>query len=244
VDTLRPGYAYWVKSSAGGQIVFNEAINNPKVEATQKFFKEDWGKIIITDAQGKSYTLYSVKGKIDLNNYELPPLPPAGMFDIRYESGRIAEDINSSVQTILMSGVEYPVKLKVAGMNIRIQNVTGKEINSFLSAGEEITINNPLIDKLLVSGESLPNEYSLEQNYPNPFNPITVIEFSLPEDVNNVKLTVYNALGEKITELINSSLQAGKYKFEWNAKNASSGFYIYELRTEKFVSVRKMILIK
>ena len=89
-----------------------------------------------------------------------------------------------------------------------------------------------------------PTEYSLEQNYPNPFNPSTVIEFSLPEDVSNVKLSIYNALGENVAELVNSSLTAGKYQYQWNAKNVATGMYIYELRTDKFVSVKKMILMK
>ena len=91
---------------------------------------------------------------------------------------------------------------------------------------------------------SIPSDYMLSQNYPNPFNPSTTIEFSLPEDVSNVKLSIYNALGEKVAELVNTSLVAGKYQYQWNAQNIATGMYIYELRTEKFVSVKKMILLK
>ena len=98
--------------------------------------------------------------------------------------------------------------------------------------------------KLMVSAELIPAEYALEQNYPNPFNPSTVIEFSLPEDASNVKLSIYNALGEKVAELVNTSLTAGKYQYQWNAQNVATGMYIYELRTDKFVSVKKMILLK
>ena len=87
-------------------------------------------------------------------------------------------------------------------------------------------------------------QFRLEQNYPNPFNPSTVIEFSLPEDVSNVKLTIYNTLGEKVADLVNASLKAGKYQYQWNASNVATGMYIYELRTDKFVSVKKMLLLK
>jgi hypothetical protein len=96
----------------------------------------------------------------------------------------------------------------------------------------------------MVSGEMIPSVYALEQNYPNPFNPSTVIEFSLPEDVGNVKLSIYNALGEKVAELVNTTLTAGKYSYQWNAQNVATGMYIYELRTDKFVSVKKMLLLK
>ena len=91
---------------------------------------------------------------------------------------------------------------------------------------------------------SVPEDFNLEQNYPNPFNPSTVIEFSLPEDVTNVKLSIYNALGEKVGELVNSSLAAGKYQYQWFAQNIATGMYIYELRTEKFVAVKKMLILK
>ncbi len=51
---------------------------------------------------------------------------------------------------------------------------------------------------------SAPKKFELTQNYPNPFNPSTKIEFSIPEDVNNVTLTIYNALGQRVAELVNS----------------------------------------
>lgn len=89
-----------------------------------------------------------------------------------------------------------------------------------------------------------PDQFVLEQNYPNPFNPSTVIAFTLPEDVSNVKLTVYDALGQSVAELVNGSLSAGRYELTWNAGNASTGLYLYELKTDKFVSVKKMLMLK
>jgi flagellar hook assembly protein FlgD len=89
----------------------------------------------------------------------------------------------------------------------------------------------------------MPTEYALEQNYPNPFNPSTTIKFSLPQ-ASDVKLTIYNALGQKVAELVNSTLGAGSHSFEWNASNVASGMYFYELNTSNFSSVKKMMLLK
>ncbi len=208
--TLDPGYGYWIKLNAAGQIIIPETMAKGEVV---EYFPEDWGRIILTDATGINYTLYAVKGEVDLSQYELPPAPPTGMFDIRFNSGRIAEDINSSVKTIDMRGVTYPLIVRVEGMDIRLMDETGKAINVNLKAGEDIVINDASVMKLMVSGELIPAQYSLEQNYPNPFNPSTVIEFSLPEDVSNVKLSIYNALGEKVAELVNTSLTAGRYQY-------------------------------
>jgi len=105
-------------------------------------------------------------------------------------------------------------------------------------------IGDATIKKLMVTGELIPAVYALEQNYPNPFNPSTTIEFSLPEDVSNVQLSIYNVLGEKVAEIVNSSLTAGKYSYQWNAKDIATGMYIYELRSDNFVSIKKMLLLK
>ena len=194
--------------------------------------------------------MYAVKGDspgggtgVDLNKYELPPLPPEGMFDIRYSSGRVAENINTSAKGIDIRGVTYPVRVKAENIDIKLQDPTGIEINTEIKAGEEINISNPAIKKLMVSGELIPDKYSLEQNYPNPFNPSTTIKFALPEAAE-VTLTIYNTLGQKVAELVNSKLEAGNYSYDWNARNVSTGMYIYELRTDKFVSIKKMMLLK
>jgi hypothetical protein len=242
---LTPHRGYWVKiNSPGGVINIPDALAKSGNELITERFKEDWGRIIITDAQGRSYTLYAVKGTVDLNSYELPPVPPAGMFDMRFSSGRVAEDISSSIQTIEMSGVEYPVTVRVENMDIRLTDETGRALNEQVKAGEEVVVRDASIMKLKVSGELIPTVYALEQNYPNPFNPSTMIEFSLPEDVSSVKLTIYNTLGERVAELVNGSLTAGKYSYQWDAKNLATGMYIYELRTDNFVSVKKMALLK
>ena len=86
-------------------------------------------------------------------------------------------------------------------------------------------------------------------NYPNPFNPSTQIEYFLPR-ASYVKLTVYNALGQKVVSYINSEQSAGTHKREIDFGNFSSGIYFYSLdanavnSVEHFYKVKKMILIK
>jgi len=148
------------------------------------------------------------------------------------------------MRRIDMNGVTYPLTVRVEGMDIRLQDESGRQINVNLRSGEDVVISDASIMKLMVTGELIPAEFALEQNYPNPFNPSTVIEFSLPEDVSNVKLSIYNALGERVAELVNGILTAGKYSYQWNAGNVATGMYIYELRADKFVAIKKMVLVK
>ena len=239
---LEPGYGYWVLTNGTGFI--NPPLLAKNSILTKEDEKSDWGKITITDASGKHFTLYSVDGEINLDAYQMPPLPPAGSFDVRYSSQRRAENLREANQTIEMQGMIYPVTIRVENVDIKLQDETGKIVNAGLKSGDEITINNSNVSKLKVSENIIPDVYALEQNYPNPFNPSTVISFSLPENVSNVTITIYNALGQRVTELVNSKLEAGEYEYRWDAGNVASGLYIYELRTEKFTSVKKMMLMK
>jgi len=90
---------------------------------------------------------------------------------------------------------------------------------------------------------SVPQQFELSQNYPNPFNPITTIKFSVPQS-GNVKLLVYNLLGEEVAELANGFFETGVHTLNFNASSLNSGVYIYELSTEGFIQSRKMTLIK
>ncbi|MBI9072140.1 MAG: T9SS type A sorting domain-containing protein [Melioribacteraceae bacterium] len=85
--------------------------------------------------------------------------------------------------------------------------------------------------------------YELEQNYPNPFNPSTNINFSIPVK-GLVTLSIFNVLGEKVTDLVNEELSAGTHTYKFNASVLSTGIYFYSIKANDFVQTRKMMLIK
>jgi len=88
--------------------------------------------------------------------------------------------------------------------------------------------------------------FQLSQNYPNPFNPVTNISFSIPSR-ELVSLYVYDTRGTEVARLINNEqMNEGTYAIDFNTNTTglSSGVYYYRLSTEKFTSVKKMILIK
>lgn len=102
--------------------------------------------------------------------------------------------------------------------------------------------------------QGLPETFALLQNYPNPFNPTTTIRYALPRDAR-VTVSVYNILGQLVSELVNDVQSAGYYTVAWNGRNqyglqVATGVYLYRIEARPtdggapFVSTKKMVLMK
>lgn len=98
------------------------------------------------------------------------------------------------------------------------------------------------------AGGQKPVAFELSQNYPNPFNQSTVIEFEV-SNTADVKLEVFNILGQHVSELVSRTLTPGHYEISWNGLYATgnpvpTGIYFYRLKTSRVSLVRKMVLLK
>ncbi len=90
---------------------------------------------------------------------------------------------------------------------------------------------------------TVPLAPSLAQNYPNPFNPSTIIRFNLPRSAD-VKLDVFNILGQRVTTLVERRLSAGKHEAVFDGTGYATGIYFYRLKTDDFRFTMKMVLLK
>ena len=78
---------------------------------------------------------------------------------------------------------------------------------------------------------------------PNPFNPLTNIKFTLPK-ASYVKITIYNCIGQLISEIANGWFEEGNQNIEFNGFNLPSGVYFYKIEAGQFTQTRKMLLLK
>lgn len=115
-----------------------------------------------------------------------------------------------------------------------------------------ITMNNIVIEKALYDttdvgisnyNSIIPDRFALYQNFPNPFNPTTNIRFDIANSTFT-SIVVYDALGKEIENLVNENLAPGNYQYSFNAGNYPSGIYFYQIRTDEFTDIKKMILMK
>lgn len=96
--------------------------------------------------------------------------------------------------------------------------------------------------------KNVPFSFALRQNYPNPFNPETTIRYQLPQRAN-VKITIFNILGQKVKTLVDELKPAGAYQVVWNGTNdrgssVSTGIYIYRMEAADFIKNQKMLFLK
>jgi len=101
----------------------------------------------------------------------------------------------------------------------------------------------PEVNSVFDNNSNLPSDNCLYSAYPNPFNPTTEISFDIV-NTQDVKLTVFNTLGQEVTCLVNRQLQAGKHQVSFNANGLTSGVYFYRLEAGNYSAIKKMILMQ
>lgn len=90
---------------------------------------------------------------------------------------------------------------------------------------------------------NFPNEFLLCQNYPNPFNPSTTIGYSIKK-AGQVKLSVFDALGEMVAVIVDEYKPAGSYSVSFDGSSLPSGVYLYRLESGAYNASRKFVLLK
>jgi hypothetical protein len=120
-------------------------------------------------------------------------------------------------------------------------NISQDTLRVYLS-GEGIALTG------IAEEAGLPRTYGLSQNFPNPFNPTTVIHYDIPRD-GQVKLEVYNLLGQRVRALVDGWSKAGRFDISWDGRNeygeaVGSGIYLYRFTAGEYQRTLKMILLK
>ena len=130
-------------------------------------------------------------------------------------------------------------------IQIRLRGITGSDYTSDMAIDD---VHFDVDPTGIENPEGLPSSFAMRSNYPNPFNPSTTISYQVPRQ-SDVRIEIYNMLGQKVRTLINNRREPGDYEAIWNSKNDSgaevgSGVYLYRMVAGDFVQVNKMILMK
>jgi photosystem II stability/assembly factor-like uncharacterized protein len=239
------GGATWVNQPSGSSYslrdVFFTDVNTGTVVGARGF-GGDWGEILRTTDGGETWT-------IQLTSY------PAGFHSIFFTDANSAiaaggkgwGDHEGEIISTTDGGATWVSQLSVYPSGLYSVFFTDASNGTVVGANGTIlrttTGGVPWIKDDQKNDGYSPQHFILSPNYPNPFNPTTTIEFDLPKS-SEVRLKIFNILGEEVVKLVSDRLSAGSYSYEWDASSLASGVYIYRLEAEGFVQTRKMVLMK
>ena len=241
-ETLEPGKGYWIRSAGPGEIIISDDIRAKRLPFISKM---DGANTISFNDQ----TLYfgvTVPDNEKLS-YSAPPKPPSGVFDARFQGDWIYCEDSGKIELTDQAeplSISFNIANKTTWVLINIES--NEEYD--LSGSGELIIAEVLNEFILQKNSVLPHSYALHQNFPNPFNPVTSLRYDLPEQ-SFVTLTIYDLIGREITQLVNTTQEAGFRSVQWDAtdsfgKPVSAGIYLYKITTGEFVQTKKMVLVK
>ncbi|MHC1738935.1 MAG: T9SS type A sorting domain-containing protein [Ignavibacteriaceae bacterium] len=240
--TLEVGRGFWIRCSTDGVINLNTKLSEKTI--SEDYFATNYSelsRITVTDKNKNQAFLYIDNEKANLSLYDLPPMPPEGIFDVRFSSDRVAENLKAGMKEIRINSAIYPIEIKTeAEVKVKVERGLESE-ERILRNGESIQVSEG--SRIFVESVETPAEFSLSQNYPNPFNPTTAVSYQIPVS-GKVTLKIFDVLGKEVATLVNKEAEAGSYHAEFNASGISSGVYFYELQAGGFRSVKKMILVR
>ena len=139
----------------------------------------------------------------------------------------------------LQNGVAYNVRVRVHNLNPDPERSRSAWTTATATPTEDAAA------KQVASG---PASFELAAAYPNPFNPSTTIGYALPQAAD-VRLDIYNVMGQRVRTLVAAHQPAGYYAVEWkatddNGHTLSSGVYFYRLQAGAFGATKRMLLMR
>ncbi len=176
----------------------------------------------------------SDKGYVKLNRIKVKEFPWSGEY---FKGIPIIVKAISKVGNKFLNWSENNVIVSTNSIYTFTPNANTNIIANFQSSLTDVETQN-----------ELKNNFYLSQNFPNPFNPSTTISFGVQQK-SNVRLEVFNTLGQLVRTVTNKYYSSGQYTITWDGKDnfgkkVNSGIYIYRIYTNNFIDSKRMILLK
>lgn len=246
---LKPGLGYWIKVNANGyyrlvleqRAIDVEAEINPKQEVIKKS-----DMLVVTDnEQSQSQVYFANNSDVDVNVFELPPVPPSNLFDFRFADGKYLSNQNESI--IQLQGVTYPLTLTIDNASARYtfyDAATNEYLGTIYEGSKgSIEIKSEKSNAIKVLRSVVATEGFSALAYPNPFADKGTVAYNLPEN-GNVQISLFDVLGNEVQNLFNGFATAGYHTLDINTVNLASGRYILKVTAGGQSLIQTVTIVK
>jgi len=242
IEELRPTNGYVLDASQSATLIYpesSELMTSSNLSELTKTIDPHWSY---------DYSEYEHNGSVmielDLANIEIHENAQIAAFynnDIRGTAFAIKCPINNKIV--------FPMMIHSNDNDINISfkyydSINDKEIDlqQTITYVHDMHLNNAL-DPYILSDE-MPLTYSLSNAYPNPFNPTTTISYSIADDIDNLKINIYDIRGRIVQTLHDGQMYKGEHKIHWNASEFASGVYFVHMIASEHIFTKKIMLVK
>ena len=245
VDVLQPGQGYWIQTSGAGSVTFvcgaGKAGTSTTRVASDERLPENALTLTLIDALQNERLLFISKDVQSEALFNLPPVPPSHQPDVRFLNS--SSLMNADQALIKLQAMQAPITVSLSGndpsisYDLSVERGDEWEVLVTIASGESVVIDEPDMDRMLISEESdalaaLPDEFSLRSAYPNPFQQQLTVSFDAPED-GMASIEMFDMLGKRVWQSEEVSVSAGTLRtIGIDAQSLASGAYMYRLSVQ------------
>jgi hypothetical protein len=246
VSELTPGKGYWIKVRGQGYYNVSAPTTRTSVGSDElAALLAPAAQLTLRDAAQREGLLFLGEGRIapEAGLYELPPLPPHGLFDVRFSTNTLAAtDVNPIVR---VQGATYPLVLRIANSTsaYTVLDATTGDVLGRLLPGATLTVSDPNVTALRLLRQT-PQElgYDLAIS-PNPVEHTAQIRVSVPE-TQHATVALYNTLGQQVARIYDGTLTPGETSFELNVEALPAGTYLVKVTSGTYTTVQRVTVTR
>lgn len=233
VSEMLPGLGYWIKVNKSGYLkLVASGITKPTVSSAslKDGLLSAATRVVLSDNAQHSAKMYLTNdNNVNISAFEMPPMAPENVFDIRFTTNSYVSNDNESV--VILRGVEYPIALSFENIDAEYSvadAITGKILGTVRPGASNISVEGTSNGALKLTKIETGVVENAVTAYPNPVSSIATVKFTVAEQ-ENVSVKLYDALGNEALTIFEGAVNAGSFTHSVNVSALASGKYIVKM---------------
>jgi hypothetical protein len=249
VSEITPGLGYWIKISGQAYLQMRADFVKAGVDFAQvrNAMQAEATKLTVGDASNRLGDLFVMENSAvqAKSVFELPPLPPNNLFDVRFGNNAYVEDAMNPL--VRLQGADFPVTITMnnPSRNYTVVNPVSGEVLGNIIAGRAntITINDGRTPSFRLLGGDVVTGNTAVAVSPNPFGNSTNVTYTV-QNPGDVTVELFDVVGQRVQTLVSQVMAAGVYDVQLNAAALGAGRYTVKVSNGNTVATCAVTVVR